>query len=159
MKTKKQIRKETIVFCETFGTGKKLSKKDIKYHMKFHINLECEKFLKTNGIEVVKEPTFKELSSYKKKIKKIKLSSKEKKIFKVYFKKKKESAKNVVELCKFLKKINMTLEEFDNIPLETDEKIEAVKVEAVIVEEVKVESVEEVKVEEVKNEKIISEEV
>jgi hypothetical protein len=192
LKTKKQIKKETIYLYEKFINElndefksdeifpefdgikyfKNLSKKEWKFYIKEGRMRECEEILEKNGIkidlDVENELTLKELSSYKKMVKKVKFSSEEKKAIKKYFRNKrketKESIKLSIKLSEQLKKLGITLEELDKMPLieqEVEVKSEEVNVEEVKVEEVKVEEVkvEEVKVEEVKDEKVISEEV
>jgi hypothetical protein len=196
LKTKKQIKKETIDLYEKFINElndefksleesakfgikyfKNLSKKEWKFYIKEGRMRECEEILEKNGIkidlDVENELTLKELSSYKKKAKKVKFSSDENKAIKKYFRKKRketeESIKLSIKLTEQLKKIGITLEELDKMPVIQQEDVKDVVNICDILDtlgvdkanenlDVEVKS-DEVKVEEVKDEKIISEEV
>ncbi len=174
MKTKKQIKKETIYLYEKFINElndefksleefdgikyfKNLSKKEWKFYIKEGRMRECEEILEKNGIkidlDVENELTLKELSSYKKMAKKVKFSSEEKKAIKKYFRNKrketKESIKLSIKLTEQLKKIGITLEELDQMPLIQQEDVKDVVNISDILDSDKAEVKEEVKEEKV----------
>ena len=142
LKTKKQIKKETIDFYvnlinlnEEEGKieglkedlesdieyYKTLNKKGWKPYIRGARMAECEEILEKNGVKMESETdkgfTLKELSAYKKKAKKVKFSSEEKKAIKKYFRNKKNDIKEFAQLNRDLRKLGITLEELDTMSL------------------------------------------